>query len=55
MTGFPTVSLPLVSTKQEGDKKFVRSSYEAKFVEDMEGSPEVLSFKYEPIAIKISE
>jgi hypothetical protein len=52
MTGFPTVSLPLVSTKQEGDKKFVRSSYEVKFVEYMEGSSEVVSFKYEPIAIK---
>ena len=52
LTGFPSVTLPLVSTKQEGDKKFVRSSYEANFVEDMEGSPEVVSFKYEPIAIK---
>ena len=52
MTGFPTVALPLVSTKQEGNKKFVRSSYEAKFVEDMEGWPEVVSFIYEPVAIK---
>ncbi len=46
-----SAKVPFSSPKQQGSKKFLRSSYELRFVEMLDAEPGVLWFRYEPFAI----